>query len=171
MRRFVALLTVVALSTLSLMAVAESAPAAERGDVIAVRVFGRLQNTSTDPTHIFVSNADLLSPTGEVVGTRHQDVTCSTAAPPPCVVLHIVTTFRFPEGDIVNEVDASLVPDPQYPGFFLVSMVPPGESIVSGTGAFAGRTGRVRGLGRHDAREFPDSVVFDDFWLIELDGR
>jgi hypothetical protein len=149
----------------------ETRSAFEQGDTIAVRFAGRFSNESTEPSHVAYSGELRSLATGEVVGTMTHDLTCAGAAGLPCPVVDVVNTFRFPEGTIVNRALESIAADPQHPGFALSGNHPDSRSITSGTGAFAGRTGRAHMSGHHDGREFPAYVTFDDFWLIELDPR
>ena len=135
-----------------------------------VRYDSRLETHSSAPGHL-TWTVDLLSPQGDVVGSLTHDIVCSTRTPPPCAVFDSTDTFSFPEGQIVNRSPESVAPSPADPGHFLVGIHPPGKSIVSGTGIFAGRTGRAQMAGLHDTREMPGFATFDDVWLIELDPR
>jgi hypothetical protein len=150
--------------------VVEATSAFKQGDTIAVRFAGRLTNQSTDPRHLTWGGELRSLASGEVVGTLSHDITCLGAVGLPCVVFEATDTFSFPNGTIVNRDLESAAPDPAHPGFFLIGIHPDGKSIVSATGAFAGRTGRAHMSARHDGREAP-TVTFDDFWLIELDPK
>lgn len=138
-------------------------------DFIALNPRGTARNTSTDPAHL-VFTVDLFSlASGEKVGTLTDDITCSAAAAPPCLVFDIVTTYRLPGGDIVNHGYWSGVPDPQRSGFILAGTRPDRDTIVSGTGRFEGRTGRATGWGTVDGRRLPDELGYDMFTVIRLD--
>jgi hypothetical protein len=151
--------------------VVDSKPGFQPGDSLALHVAGRLADESTDPRR-FVFNGQLRSlDSGEVVGTVTHDATCFGAAAVPCPVLQVTNTFNLPDGTIVNQALESVALDPQHAGFGLISIRPDGKSIVAGTGAYAGRTGRAKMSGWHDGRELPEYVTFDDFWLIELDAK
>lgn len=82
-----------------------------------------------------------------------------------------VMTFRFPDGELVNHAVLNFALDLAHPGYFHVGIHPQGNTIVPerGTGAYAGRTGRLRMTGWHDGRAFPEQATFDDFYVIELD--
>jgi hypothetical protein len=150
--------------------VVEATSAYQQGDTIAVRFAGHLANKSTDPKHLtWVGELHSLA-SGQVMGTLTHDITCLGAIGLPCVVFEATDTFTFPSGTIVSRDLESAVPDPAYPGFFLIGIHPDGKSIISATGVFAGRTGRAHMSARHDGREAP-TVTFDDFWLIELDPK
>ncbi len=156
-----------ALFSTSLAGETTAAPAAE---VMIVRYEDRLETHSSAPGHL-TWTVDLLSPQGDVVGSLTHDIVCSTSTPPPCAVFDSTDTFNFPQGQIVNRAPESVAPSPADPGQFLVGIHPPGKSIVSGTGIFAGRTGRAQMAGLHDTREMPGFATFDDVWLIELDPK
>jgi hypothetical protein len=145
----------------------ETRPALGSGNVIAVRFAGRFPNQPSAPEHLTFTG-DLLSPTGDVVGTLTFDIVCLTTVPFPCPVVDNTTTFRFPEGQIVSRAPESSALDPATPGFGLIGIHPAGDSIISATGAFKGRMGRAHMSGHHDGRELPGYATFDDFWLIEL---
>jgi hypothetical protein len=152
--------------------VVETTSAFEHGDTIAVRFAARLANTSTDSKHLAWTGELRSLASGAVVGTLTHDITCLGAVALPCLALgtEAVDTFTFPQGTIVNRALLSAAPDPGAPGLFLIGIHPDAKSIVSATGAFAGRTGTAHMSGRHDGREVP-TATFDDFWLIELDPR
>ena len=40
--------------------------------------------------------------------------------------------------------------------------------LESATGAYAGRAGSVRVSGGNDVKNFPNELIQDDFWVIEL---
>ena len=159
----------VALSPARLVSETSSAP--EQGDTIGVHFAGRLSNQSTDPARFIFTGVMRSLDTGKVVGTMTNDLTCVGAVALPCPVLEATNTFRFADGTIVGHGRNSSAGDLQHPGFALIGNHPPGNNLSSGTGAFAGRTGRAHMSGRHDGRELPAFATFDDFWLIELDPR
>jgi hypothetical protein len=150
--------------------IVEATSAFEQGDTIAVRFAGRLANKSTDPRHLSWVGEFRSLASGAALGTLTHDITCFGAVGLPCLVFEAVDIFNFPDGTIVNRALQSVAPDPAHPGFFLIGIHPDGKSIVSATGAFAGRTGTAHMSGRHDGREAP-AATFDDFWLIELDPK
>jgi hypothetical protein len=137
---------------------------------LAVNSRGTAQNESADPNRkVFTFELYSLAD-GSRVGTAVDDVACSTTKPPPCAVVDARTTFHLPDGDLVNRADVSVAPDPQNPGWVIVSAT--GErSIAGGSGIYRGRTGSVRVHGTNDLRQFPNQMTQDDFWLIQLDRR
>ena len=145
--------------------------APDQRDTIGVHFAGRLSNQSTDPARFIFTGEMRSLETGQVVGTMTNDLTCVGAVALPCPVLEATNTFRFPDGTIVSHGRNSSAGDVQHPGFALIGNHPSGNNLSSGTGSFAGRTGRAHMSGRHDGRELPAFATFDDFWLIELDRR
>jgi hypothetical protein len=102
--------------------------------------------------------------TGNVVGTIIDDI----KAPIPGILFDVTTTYKFADGEIVNHMFVSSAPDVQRPGWIIVGNRPNKDTIVNGTGVFAGRTGRVRLSGTNDLTKFPEEVYQDDLWVIEL---
>jgi len=142
-------------------------------EYIAVRTKGDAKNESSDPfrqkfTFPLYSLVD-----GSLVGTATDDVACSQTTPPPCAVVDAITTFRFtqgmwPAGTIVNEAQVSIAPDAQKPGFIINGSRATGNTIKSATGAYAGRQGTIIISGGNDVRNFPNELIQDDLWLIQL---
>ena len=148
------------------------APASAPGDFLAVHTYGeKAQNVSSDPNRT-VFKLDLFSlATGEKIGTATDDVACSTKTPPPCQVFDAITTFHLPDGDLTNHAQVSVVPDPQKPGWFQVHSESDTNTIVRGTGAYEGRTARVRLSGFNDGSEYPNKLTIDDLWIIRFDPK
>jgi hypothetical protein len=145
---------------------AEAATAAQ-GDTLALHFRG-VGNQQPAEQGRFQWSTDLYSlVTGEKVGTGIHNVS------PPAPIMDHVITFRLPDGDLVAHSKESVASDPQHQGFFLIGIHAKENNIVParGTGAYAGRTGRVTMSGRHDGNKFPEQVGFNDFYLIELDPR
>lgn len=135
--------------------------------VIAVNVRGMGQRVASAPDR-FVRTVELYSMTGEKMGTATRDFAFTGPNTGDDVM-----TFHFSDGDLVSRAVLRFSPASTDPGFFFVGTRPGGDTIVPdrGTGAYAGRTGRVRMAGWHDGREFPDRAGFDDFFVIEIDPR
>ena len=110
----------------------------------------------------FVWTADLFSLTTlEKIGTFTDRATCATSTPPPCLVYDVTTTYRVPGGEVVSRGLWGVAPDPTRAGFAFNGSRPEGNTIVSGTGRFQGRTGRVSGWGILDLRQFPNRIGID----------
>jgi hypothetical protein len=141
------------------------------GDKIVVRFNGRYKDEATEPG-LFRFTGDMLSPTGEKVGTEIHQAKCSTTTPPPCGVFDVEETFQFPEGTIKVKTPSSAPSDPQYPDHLVIGIHTEQDNVAEGTGVFAGRTGRARSSGWHDISEIQNGyATFNDFWLIELNPR
>lgn len=110
----------------------------------------------------FVWTADLVSlTTMEKIGTFTDRATCAMNSGGGCLVYDVTTTYRVPGGNVVSRGLWSLAPDSTRPGFFLGASRPENDTILSGTGRFAGRTGRVSGWGIVDMRQFPSRIGLD----------
>lgn len=117
----------------------------------------------------FVWTADLYSlNTFDKIGTFTDRATCSTGAPSPCLVYDVTTTYRVPGGEVTNRGVWSLAPDSTQRGFFLTATRPQTDTIVSGTGRFTGRSGRVIGWGVVDMSQFPARIGIDDRTFIRF---
>jgi hypothetical protein len=144
----------------------DAAPPA-RPEMIAVNVSGVGQRVASAPDRL-VRTVDLLSMSGEKMGTATRDFAFTGPNTGDDVM-----TFHFPDGDLVSRAVLRFAAASSDPGFFFVTTRPGGNTVVPdrGTGAYAGRTGRVRMSGWHDGREFPERAGFDDFFVIELDPK
>ena len=171
-RLCVSVLAVLVAGALVSPALRQGVPAAEaatgaRGDTLALHFRG-IGNQQPAEEGRFQWSTDLYSlATGEKVGTGTHNVS------PPAPIMDHVMTFRLPDGDLVAHSKESVTPDPQHQGLFLIGIHTKENNIVSekGTGAYAGRTGRVTMSGWHDGNKFPEQVGFNDFYLIELDPK
>jgi hypothetical protein len=144
---------------------AADAATAAQGDRLALNFRGTGNQEPAEPGR-FQWTTDLYSmATGEKVGTASNNA--DLRAP----VMDHVMTLHLPDGDLVAHSKESVVPDPQYQGFYLIGIHPKEKNIVpeKGTGAYAGRTGKVTMSGWHDANKLPEQATFNDFYLIELD--
>lgn len=138
-------------------------------DLIVVMGIGTAKNESHEPG-AFDLTVPLISTTGAVVGhVRHQP-RCSTSSV-PCMVLDDHDTFGFGDGTIITRGPVSAPPDPDNVGFLLTSAQPPGDNIVSGTGAYEGRSGTVRVFGYVDARRAPDEFTLHETYVIALNPK
>ena len=156
-----------ALGTASRSAAA-SDQSATPAEIIAVNTRGTAKNESTDPARVTYTFPLYSLTAGQQVGTGIDDATCISSTPPPCGVVDDIATFHLPQGDIVSHALLGVAPDPLRPGFILVGSRPAANTIIKATGAYSGRTGRVRLSGGDDMRQFPMTLIQDDFWVIEL---
>jgi len=150
--------------------VAQMNPALPR-DTIALYVSGRIATKPVD--HSTDSwTGDLVSlATGEVAGVLRHEITCHNVSSFPCMVFTSTDTFTLQDGTITTRATESVAPDAAEPGQFHVGIHPAGNSVIAATGAFEGRTGKAQLMARHDGREYPAHVTFDDVWLIKLDPK
>ncbi|MGH9039095.1 MAG: hypothetical protein ACRDZ3_02575 [Acidimicrobiia bacterium] len=128
--------------------------------------------SSSRPSGLVRATADMLSATGEKIGTFLHQAKCSTTTPPPCAVFDLEETVQLPGGSIKVKTTASAPVDPEYPDHLVVGVHSRQDNLVEGTGVFAGRTGRARMSGWHGLGEFQAGyLTFNDFWLFELNLR
>ncbi len=149
---------------------ADDPPPFRTDTFMSLNTRGMRENTSTDPMRTVYEFDVHSNLTGQKIGTATDSVFCSTTTPPPCQVFDAVTTFHLPDGEITNHAQVSVVPDPQRPGGFLVGARPAGNSVVSGTGAYAGKKATVRLTGWNDGSNYPERLMADDWWIFEFEG-
>jgi hypothetical protein len=151
--------------------VASAQPAPDGPQIIAVNMRGTSPNVSTNPARQ-VFEFDLFSlTTGEKIGTATDDVACKTNSLPGCPLFDAITTFHLPDGDITNRATVSVAPDPARPGWVLNGAFPTENTIIGGTGAYEGATGKARLSGANEVTGFPLQLTGDDIFVIELDPR
>jgi hypothetical protein len=85
------------------------------------------------------------------------------------MVLDVTTVSHYPDGTVTVRHQIPIAPDPGRPGFALFGTRPSSDNIVSGTGAYAGRTGRLAVSGSLDMRHFPDPMPFEGVAVLVLD--
>ena len=80
----------------------------------------------------------------------------------------LVSTFHLPDGVLANKSVEAIGPDASRQGFYLIGVHADRDTVdgAKSTGAYAGRTGRLRMSGWHDANKFPQTVTFNDFYEI-----
>ncbi|HLF41625.1 MAG TPA: hypothetical protein VI854_09160 [Acidimicrobiia bacterium] len=144
---------------------AAESSAASSVEVISVNSRGTANNESKDSNRTVYTFPMYSLATGEEIGTITDDVGLT---PVPGVV-DVIATFRFADGEIVNHMPVSISQDSQKPGWIVVGNRPEGNTISKATGAYEGRTGKVRLSGVDDVNRFPATIFQDDFWIIELD--
>ncbi len=145
--------------------------AQDNPEVIALHVRGMADSEPTAPGRVAYTVNVFSVTTGERLGSLHDELTCSTTAPPPCLVFDVVTTLRLADGEIVNHAQWSGVPDPQRPGFLLVGTRPDAKTAEGMTGVYAGRAARWAGSGTVDVRRFPARFGYDIFSIVTLHGN
>ena len=145
---------------------AAEAAAGAQGDTLALHFRGTGTQQPAEPGR-FQWSTDLYSlTTGEKVGTGTNNA--DMRAP----IMDQVVTFHLPDGDLVAHSKETVLLDPQHPGFAVVGVHQDNNVVPEkGTGAYAGRTGKVTMSGWHDGNKLPEQATFNDFYLIELDPR
>ena len=155
---------------LPVTAPAEAPPAFKHGDFMALNSRGKAPNTSSDSMRQ-VYEFDLYSlATGEKIGTAIDDTLLDRhAAAVPGIRRqdHLQASRRR-----VHQPRPGLgVFDPQRPGWVLVGSLPSSKGIIAGTGAYAGRTGKVTLAGVNNAASYPAELGVDDRWVIQFDPK
>jgi hypothetical protein len=143
--------------------------AEDGSDVIAMHVSGTADSEPTDTGKVAYTVDVFDIKTGVRLGELHDEITCSSTTPPPCLVFDVVTTLRVAGGEIVNHAQWSGVPDPQHHGFLLVGSRP-GTKTAKGTGGgYGGRAVNWEGSGSVDMRNFPAQLGYDIFSVVTPD--
>ena len=139
-------------------------------DVLVLNFSGTAQREKTPEAQRFQWTADLYSMgTGQKVGTGTHNVEFIT----PFIGDHVMI-FRLPDGQLVAHSKESIAPSVLHPGFFHVGVHPGENNIVpeKGTGAYAGRTGKVQMSGWHECKDTcPEPATFNDFYLVQMDPK
>ena len=135
-------------------------------EVIAMHVSGVANSEPTEAGKVAYTVDVFDIVTGARLGNLHDEITCSSSAPPPCVVFDVVTTLRVSGGEIVNHAQWSGVPDPQHPGFLLVGSRPGTRTAKGTAGSYAGRPVAWNGSGSVDMTSFPARLGYDIFSVV-----
>jgi hypothetical protein len=116
------------------------------------------------PDH-FVYLVDVYDMSNEKVGTVTHDAKFTSAT-----TASLMSSFHLPNGELVSRVVEVGAPDATHQGFLLAGVHPDDDTIQAdkGTGDYAGRTGRIRMSGWHDANKFPQTMTLNDFYEIDL---
>lgn len=139
-------------------------------EVIAMHVSGTAASEPTEPGKVAYTVDVFDIKTGVRLGTLHDEITCSSTTPPPCLVFDVVTTLSVSGGEIVNHAQWSGVPDPQHPGFLLVGSRPGAKTAKGTGGGYAGRAVNWEGSGSADMRSFPATLGYDIFSVVTPDA-
>ena len=144
-------------------AAGESAAPAGRSLFLQVRgTFDRKGGTAPER---LVYEPDVYDMNNQKIGTVIHDVMFTSPT-----TLDVVSTFRLPDGDIANHAVEAIGPDATKQNLFLIGIHADRDTLQPdrSTGAYAGRTGRLRMSGWHDGSKFPQTVTFSDFYEITL---
>jgi hypothetical protein len=132
-----------------------------------LQVRGKADREQGTPPDRFVYLLDVYDMTNRKVGTVRHDVKFTSPT-----TLDLISTFSLPNGQLVNQGVESIGPDASKQGFYLIGVHSDTDTIKAdqSTGDYAGRTGRLRMSGWHDANTFPETVTVDDFYEITFNS-
>jgi hypothetical protein len=151
------------LSSLERYAVQATAADGSAYEYIPVNSRGKTKPENTSENRTILNFPMYSLATGEEIGTIIDDV-----QPNGPGMFDVITTYTFPDGELVNHMTVSAAQDSQKPGWIIVGKRPDTNTIVKATGVFEGRTGRVDLSGTNDLTKFPAELYQDDFWVIKL---
>ena len=138
------------------------------GDVLFLHVRGTAdRQKDTDREHLAYV-LDVYDTTNHKIGTVTHDAVFTSAT-----TAEITSTFRLPDGVLVNRATEAFAPDSSRQNQFLTGIHPEGDSLLpdKSTGAYEGRTGRLRMSGWHETSNFPATLGTNDFYAIELNAK
>ena len=120
----------------------------------------------TAPDH-FVYEPDVFDIAGHRIGTLTHDVVFTSPS-----TADLVSTFHLPDGELSNKSVEAIGPDASRSGFYLIGVHADHDTLQAdkSTGVYAGRAGRLRQSGWHDANKFPQTVTFSDFYEITFNS-
>jgi hypothetical protein len=110
---------------------------------------------------------DVYDTNNQKIGTVTHDAAFTSAT-----TADLVSTFHLPDGDLVNHATEAFAPDTSRQNMFLTGVHPDRDTIqgAKSTGAYAGRSGRLRMSGWHDGSTFPQTLGTNDFYAIDLNS-
>jgi hypothetical protein len=134
---------------------------------LQVRGSGDRQQGSA-PDH-FVYVIDVYDMSNQKIGTVTHDVRFTSPT-----TEEMMSSFHLPKGELVFRGEQAVAPDSTHQGFVLTGIHSDNNDTIQadkGTGDYAGRTGRLRMSGWHNTSKFPETVVLNDFYEIDLHVR
>ena len=163
-------LVVVLLSPLSPVRLASAGAeegAAPAGRTLVLQVRGTVdRKTGTPPEH-FVYEIDVFDNNGQKLGTVTHDIVFTSPS-----TADLVSTFHLKDGELSNKSVEAIGPDASRQGYYLIGVHADRDTVQpdKSKGAYAGKTGRLRMSGWHDANKFPGTVTFSDFYEITFNS-
>jgi len=132
-----------------------------------LQVRGTVDRKEGTPLERFVYEPDVYDMNNQKIGTVTHDVMFTSPN-----TLDLVSTFHLPDGELANKGVEAIGPDGSKQGFYLIGVHADGTTLQpdKSTGAYAGRAGRLRMSGWHDANKFPQTVTFNDFYEITFNS-
>ena len=143
------------------------AAASTAGHTLVLQVHGTVDRKGgTAPDH-FVYEPDVYDINGQKIGTLTHDVVFTSPS-----TADLVSTFHLKDGELSNKGVEAIGPDASRSGYYLIGVHTDHDTLQpdKSTGAYAGRTGRLRQSGWHDANKFPQTVTFSDFYEIKFNS-
>jgi hypothetical protein len=153
------------LSPVKTSSAAEGSPLLSSDGTMYLQVRGTADREPGGPPDRFVYVLDVYDMNNRTVGKVRHDVKFTSPS-----TLDLVSTFSLPDGELVNHGVEAIGPDASKQGFYLIGVHSDTDTVQGdkSTGAYAGRTGRLRMSGWHDANKFPQTVTLNDFYEIRL---
>ena len=147
-------------------AVAEEGVSAA-GRSLFLQVRGAANRKPGTPPERFVYEPDVFDMNNQKIGTVTYDVMFTSP-----ITLDLVSTFHLKDGDLANKGVQAIGPDGSKPNFYLIGVHADKDTLQpdKSTGAYAGRSGRLRMSGWHDANKFPQTVTFNDFYEVTFNS-
>ena len=141
--------------------------AAPAGRSLFLQVRGTVDRKPGGPAQRMVYEPEVFDMNNRKIGTVTHDVMFTSAN-----TLDLRSVFHLPDGDLANSGVEAIGPDGSKQGFYLIGVHTDKDSLepTKSTGAYAGRTGRLRMSGWHDANKFPQTVTFNDFYEITFNS-
>jgi hypothetical protein len=139
--------------------------AASGGRSLFLQVRGTVDRKGGTAPERLVYEPDVYDMNNQKIGTVTHDVMFTSPN-----TLDLVSMFHLPDGDLANHGVEAIGPDGSKQNFYLIGVHADQDTVQANksTGAYAGRTGRLRMSGWHDANKFPQTVTFNDFYEITL---
>jgi hypothetical protein len=135
------------------------------GRSLFLQVRGTVDRKGGTPPERFVYEPTVYDMNNQKIGTVTHDVMFTSPS-----TADLVSTFHLQDGELANKGVEAIGPDASRQGFYLIGVHADHDSVdgAKSTGAYAGRAGRLRMSGWHDANKFPQTVTFNDFYEITL---
>ena len=142
-----------------------SPAAVSGGNPMFFQVRGTVDRKGGTAPERFAYEPDILDMNNRKIGTVTHDVMFTSPT-----TFDLLSTFHFADGDLHNHSVEAIGPDASRQNFYLIGVHSDRDTVdpAKSTGAYAGRTGRLRMSGWHDAAKFPQTVTFNDFYEVTL---
>jgi hypothetical protein len=137
------------------------------GRSVFLQVRGTVDRKGGTALERFVYEPDVYDMNNQKIGTVTHDVMFTSPN-----TAELVSTFHLSDGELSNKGVEAIGPDGSKQGFYLIGVHSDRDTLQpdKSTGAYAGRTGRLRMSGWHDANKFPQTVTFNDFYEITFNS-